>query len=64
MASRIHLGPQARQLLELLLEADGGVVSKAEIASRLWPDRPPPTIRSTVAPISCADRCATRGSAI
>ncbi|BDV35525.1 winged helix-turn-helix domain-containing protein [Methylocystis iwaonis] len=37
----IHLGPQARQLLELLLESNGGVVSKAEIASRLWPDRPP-----------------------
>ncbi|WP_457797835.1 tetratricopeptide repeat protein [Methylocystis sp. S23] len=38
---QIHLGPQARQLLELLLESKGGVVSKAEIASRLWPDRPP-----------------------
>lgn len=37
----IHLGPQARQLLELLLNAEGGVVSKAEIAARLWPDRPP-----------------------
>jgi DNA-binding winged helix-turn-helix (wHTH) protein len=38
---QIHLGPQARQLLELLLESKGGVVSKAEIAARLWPDRPP-----------------------
>jgi len=38
---QIHLGPQARQLLELLLESKGDVVSKAEIASRLWPDRPP-----------------------
>ncbi|QGM97812.1 winged helix-turn-helix domain-containing protein [Methylocystis parvus] len=38
---QIHLGPQARQLLELLLESKGGVVSKAEIASRLWPSRPP-----------------------
>ncbi|PPD44748.1 MAG: transcriptional regulator [Methylocystis sp.] len=38
---QIHLGPQARQLLELLLETKGGVVSKAEIAARLWPDRPP-----------------------
>lgn len=37
----IHLGPQARQLLELLLDANGAVVSKAEIASRLWPERPP-----------------------
>lgn len=38
---QIHLGPQARHLLELLLESKGGVVSKADIASRLWPDRPP-----------------------
>jgi DNA-binding winged helix-turn-helix (wHTH) protein len=38
---QIHLGPQARQLLELLLESNGSVVSKADIASRLWPDRPP-----------------------
>jgi DNA-binding winged helix-turn-helix (wHTH) protein len=37
--AQIHLGPQARQLLELLLESKGGVVSKAEIASRLWPGR-------------------------
>jgi hypothetical protein len=27
--------------LELLLEAKGGVVSKAEIGARLWPGRPP-----------------------
>ncbi|WP_424363662.1 winged helix-turn-helix domain-containing protein [Methylocystis parvus] len=39
--AQLHLGPQARQLLELLLESRGGVVSKAEIAARLWPDRPP-----------------------
>lgn len=39
--TQIHLGPQARQLLELLLESEGGVVSKADIAARLWPDRPP-----------------------
>lgn len=39
--AQLHLGPQARQLLELLLESRGAVVSKAEIASRLWPDRPP-----------------------
>lgn len=39
--AQIHLGPQARQLLELLLESKGAVVSKAEIAARLWPDRPP-----------------------
>ncbi len=39
--AQIHLGPQARQLLELLLESSGGIVSKAEIASRLWPERPP-----------------------
>lgn len=37
---RIHLGPQARQLLEMLLDAPGAVVSKSEIAARLWPDRP------------------------
>jgi len=37
---RIHLGPQARQLLELLLDSDGRVVSKDIIAARLWPDRP------------------------
>lgn len=37
---QIHLGPQARQLLELLLESGGGVVSKSMIAARLWPDRP------------------------
>ncbi len=41
MALRIHLGPQARQLLELLLHSEGGVVSKAEIAAKLWPNRPP-----------------------
>ncbi len=39
--THIHLGPQARQLLELLLDSSGGVVSKADIAARLWPDRPP-----------------------
>lgn len=39
--AQIPLGPQARQLLELLLEAEGCVVSKAEIAARLWPGRPP-----------------------
>jgi len=38
---QIHLGPQARQLLELLLESNGGVVTKADIAAKLWPDRPP-----------------------
>lgn len=37
---QIHLGPQARQLLELLLDSNGGVVSKGVIAARLWPDRP------------------------
>jgi DNA-binding winged helix-turn-helix (wHTH) protein len=37
---QVHLGPQARQLLELLLESKGGVVSKSAIAARLWPDRP------------------------
>lgn len=37
--ARIHLGPQARQLLELLLEAPGVLVTKSEIAARLWPDR-------------------------
>ncbi|MCC3246318.1 winged helix-turn-helix domain-containing protein [Methylocystis sp. WRRC1] len=36
----IHLGPQARQLLELLLDSNGAVVSRDLIASRLWPDRP------------------------
>ncbi len=37
--ARIHLGPQARQLLELLLDAPGALVTKSEIAARLWPDR-------------------------
>lgn len=37
---QIPVGPQARQLLELLLECNGGVVSKAEISERLWPGRP------------------------
>ncbi|MGJ0507376.1 MAG: winged helix-turn-helix domain-containing protein [Methylocystis sp.] len=37
----IPVGPQARQLLELLLESRGAVVSKAEIGERLWPGRPP-----------------------
>jgi len=36
---RIHLGPQARQLLEMLLESPGALVTKREIAARLWPDR-------------------------
>jgi DNA-binding winged helix-turn-helix (wHTH) protein len=36
---RIHLGPQARQLLEMLLESPGVLLTKAEIAARLWPDR-------------------------
>ncbi|MBI1981700.1 MAG: winged helix-turn-helix domain-containing protein [Methylocystis sp.] len=36
---RIHLGPQARQLLEMLLDAPGALVTKSEIAARLWPDR-------------------------
>lgn len=37
----IPIGPQARQLLELLLESNGAVISKAEIAAQLWPGRPP-----------------------
>jgi transcriptional regulator HilA, main transcriptional regulator of SPI1 len=37
----VPIGPQARQLLELLLRSNGGVVSKAEIAASLWPGRPP-----------------------
>jgi len=37
--ARIHLGPQARQLLELLLDAPGALVTKNEIAARLWPNR-------------------------
>jgi DNA-binding winged helix-turn-helix (wHTH) protein len=37
---QISVGPQARQLLELLLESNGAVVSKAEISERLWPGRP------------------------
>ncbi len=37
---QIPVGPQARQLLELLLECNGAVVSKAEISERLWPGRP------------------------
>lgn len=36
---RIPLGPQARQLLELLLETPGALVTKGDIAARLWPDR-------------------------
>jgi DNA-binding winged helix-turn-helix (wHTH) protein/Flp pilus assembly protein TadD len=36
---RIHLGPQARQLLEMLLESSGTLVTKSEIAARLWPGR-------------------------
>lgn len=35
----ISLGPQARRLLELLLESGGEVVSKESIAARIWPDR-------------------------
>lgn len=37
----VPIGPQARQLLELLLQSNGAVVSKAEIAATLWPGRPP-----------------------
>ncbi|MGD9541082.1 winged helix-turn-helix domain-containing protein [Methylocystis sp.] len=37
--ARIHPGPQARQLLELLLDAPGALVTKSEIATRLWPNR-------------------------
>jgi transcriptional regulator HilA, main transcriptional regulator of SPI1 len=37
----IPIGPQARQLLDLLLRSNGAVVSKAEIAAELWPGRPP-----------------------
>jgi DNA-binding winged helix-turn-helix (wHTH) protein len=37
----IPIGPQARQLLELLLRSNGAVVSKAQIAAELWPGRPP-----------------------
>lgn len=37
----IPIGPQARQLLELLLHSNGAVVSKAEIAAQLWPGRLP-----------------------
>jgi transcriptional regulator HilA, main transcriptional regulator of SPI1 len=37
---QISVGPQARQLLELLLESKGAVVSKSEISERLWPGRP------------------------
>ncbi|MFO1103134.1 MAG: winged helix-turn-helix domain-containing protein [Methylocystis sp.] len=37
--ARIQLGPQARQLLELLLDAPGALVTKSEIAERLWPNR-------------------------
>jgi len=33
----VKLGPQARQLLELLLDAKGEIVPKDEIASKLWP---------------------------
>lgn len=36
----LKLGPQARQLLELLLEAKGGVVTRQEIGARLWKGRP------------------------
>lgn len=39
--AQIPIGPQARQLLELLLQSNGAVVSKAEIAAKLWPGRPP-----------------------
>lgn len=37
--ARIPVGPQARQLLELLLQSQGAVVSKAEIGEKLWPGR-------------------------
>ncbi len=36
----VHLGPQPRRLLEMLLESRGVLVSRNEIAARLWPDRP------------------------
>lgn len=39
--AEIRLGPQARQLLELLLDADGGLVTREEISARLWTKRPP-----------------------
>ncbi len=48
--TRIHLGPQARQLLELLLDSRGAVVTKGEIAARLWPGR--------LASDDLIDRCA------
>lgn len=38
---QIPVGPQARQLLELLLDSQGSVVSKADIGAKLWPGRPP-----------------------
>ena len=47
---RIHLGPQARQLLEMLLESPGVLITKGEIAARLWPDR--------AASDNSIDRCA------
>lgn len=34
----VHLTPKALELLELLVERRPSAVSKAEIASRLWPD--------------------------
>lgn len=36
----IRLGPQARQLLELLLDARGEIVAKELIAAKLWPGQP------------------------
>lgn len=47
---RIHLGPQARRLLEMLLDSRGTVVTKGEIAARLWPGR--------MASDDSIDRCA------
>jgi transcriptional regulator HilA, main transcriptional regulator of SPI1 len=37
--AQVPIGPQARQLLQLLLESHGAVVSKGEIGERLWPGR-------------------------
>ncbi len=37
----INLKPKARQLLEILLRANGAVLSRADIESALWGDEPP-----------------------
>lgn len=34
----LHVGCRAYDILEILIEADGGVVSKDEIMGRVWPD--------------------------